>query len=205
MANTQDKAKKGTAKKSTAKMDAITLLTDDHARVKKLFRSFEKMKDKDDDIALQDIVTTACSELQVHSQLEKEIFYPAVRALADHELEEMLNEADVEHESVDALVHKLANSKLDDEMYKANFTVVMEYVKHHVKEEEKEMFPKVRKLRRLDLKALGEQMRARQEELMGEFIKEAGHAPEDSEMADEALIVGAKKSKGKPSRIRAGR
>ena len=205
MANTKAKANKSTAKKSAAKMDAITLLTDDHARVKKLFRSFEKLKDKDDELALQDVVTTACSELQVHSKIEDEIFYPAVRAQADHELEEMLNEAKVEHGSVDALVHKLANEKLDDEMYKANFTVVMEYVKHHVKEEEKEMFPKVRKLRRLDLKALGERMRARQEELMGEFIKEAGHAPEDGEMADEELLVGAKKSKGKGQRIRAGR
>jgi len=196
-------ARKSNAKRSAAKMDAITLLTDDHARVKKLFRSFEKLKDKDDELALQDIVTTACSELQVHSKLEEELFYPAVRALADHELEEMLNEAKVEHGSVDELVHKLANQKLDDEMYKAHFTVVMEYVKHHVKEEEKEMFPKVRKLKRLDLKALGERMRARQEELMGEFIKEAGHAMEDSELADEALLIGAKKSKS--PRIRAGR
>ena len=184
-----------------ASVDAIELLIDDHERVKKLFKAFEKAEKSDDMEAMEDIITTCCAELDVHSKIEKEIFYPAVRAQADEEIEELLNEADVEHESVDALVQKLATVKLEDEMYKANFTVVMEYVQHHVKEEEKEMFPKVRKLKGLDLDELATQMRARQEELMGGYIKEAETADED--MEDEAAIVGeqgGKKSDQRSSR-----
>src|SRR3546814_20281875 len=102
--------------------DAIELLEEDHARVKKLFKTFEKAKESDHE-AIEDIITTACTELKVHSKIEKEIFYPAVRAKANHELAELLNEAEVEHESVDALVEKLTAVKLNDEMYKANFMV----------------------------------------------------------------------------------
>jgi len=190
--------------KSAATMDAITLLTDDHARVNKLFKAFQKAEKEDDLEAMEDVITTACAELDVHSKLEKELFYPAVREQADEELRDLLAEADVEHESVDALVHKLSEVKLDDEMYKASFTVLMEYVKHHVKEEEKEMFPKVRKLKRLDLDALGERMRARQEELMGDYLREAGYAAEDIEAA-KAAMVAANKPRAKARTIRAHR
>lgn len=194
----QAKAKRA---KRAPKFDAIRLLTDDHARVKKLFRAFQKAEKSNDHEAMEDIVTTACSELTVHSRIEEEIFYPAVRAQADEALREVLAEADVEHESVDALVKKLSTAKLDAEMHKANFTVVMEYVKHHVKEEEKEMFPKVRKLRGLDLQELGMQLRARQEELMGEFAREAGHAmDEEEEEEGTPLIAGQKKAKMKRQR-----
>ena len=186
------KAKQG---KRPAEMNAIDLLKEDHARVRKLFKAFEKAKEGDHE-AIEDIITTACTELKVHSKIEEEIFYPAVRAKADHELEELLNEAKVEHGSVDALVQKLSSVKMDDEMYKANFTVVVEYVKHHVQEEEKEMFPKVRKLKGLDLNDLARQLRARQEKLMGELIKDVEpSAREDIEDESLAIAVRSKKSK----------
>ncbi len=184
--------------KRVEKMNAIDLLKEDHARVKKLFKAFEKAKEGDHE-AIEDIITTACTELKVHSKIEEEIFYPAVRAKADHELEELLNEAKVEHGSVDALVEKLTTVKMDDDMYKANFTVVVEYVKHHVQEEEKEMFPKVRKLKGLDLNDLARQLRTRQEKLMGEFIKDVEpSAREDIE--DEALAIAAQSKKSKTPR-----
>ena len=186
------------AKRATANMNAIDLLKEDHARVKKLFKAFEKAKERDHD-AIADIVTSACTELKIHSKIEEEIFYPAVRAKADHELEELLNEAKVEHGSVDGLVEKLTTVKMDDEMYKANFTVVVEYVKHHVQEEEKEMFPKVRKLKGLDLNDLARQLRARQEKLMGELVKDVEpSAHEDIE--DEALAMTAQSKKSKAPR-----
>ena len=186
------------AKRATANMNAIDLLKEDHARVKKLFKAFEKAKEGDHD-AIEDIITSACTELKVHSKIEEEIFYPAVRAKADHELEELLNEAKVEHGSVDGLVEKLTTVKMDDEMYKANFTVVVEYVKHHVQEEEKEMFPKVRKLKGLDLNDLARQLRARQEKLMGELVKDVEpSAHEDIE--DEALAMTAQSKKSKAPR-----
>ena len=186
------------AKRATANMNAIDLLKEDHARVKKLFKAFEKAKEGDHD-AIEDIITSACTELKVHSKIEEEIFYPAVRAKADHELEELLNEAKVEHGSVDGLVEKLTTVKMDDEMYKANFTVVVEYVKHHVQEEEKEMFPKVRKLKGLDLNDLARQLRARQEKLMGELVKDVEPSAHEN-IEDEALAMAAQSKKSKAPR-----
>lgn len=184
--------------KRVAKTNAIDLLKEDHARVKKLFKAFEKAKEGDHE-AIEDIITTACTELKVHSKIEEEIFYPAVRAQANHELEELLNEAKVEHGSVDALVEKLMTVKMDDDMYKANFTVVVEYVKHHVQEEEKQMFPKVRKLKGLDLADLAMQLRARQEKLMGELIKDA-EPSELEDIEDEPLAVAAQSKKSRARR-----
>ena len=164
--------------KQSGKPDAIDMLLADHREVEKLFKSFEKTKEGEDEQAITDIVTTACTALKVHSQLEKEIFYPAIREVAsEEELTDILSEAEVEHETIDALVEKLSKVHLKEEMYKANFTVVVEYVKHHVKEEEKEMFPKVRKIKALDLEAVGEEMSTRKQELMDEILGEEEGMP----------------------------
>lgn len=173
--------------------NAIDMLMEDHREVEKLFKEFEK--NKDDTAVVEEIVTTACTALFVHSQLEKEIFYPEVLAAADKELKELLDEAEVEHEAVDNLVEKLSAVKLDDDSYKANFTVLSEFVKHHVKEEEDEMFPKVRKLKDLDLEALGATMEARKLELMEELAGEV-EADQDLE-ASGAAREQEGKSKGK--------
>jgi iron-sulfur cluster repair protein YtfE (RIC family) len=153
------------------------------------------MKDGDDVDAVEEIVITACTELLVHSQLEKEIFYPALRGEADEELGDLLAEAEVEHETVDALVEKLSTVHLEDEMYKANFTVLAEYVEHHVKEEEQEMFPKVRKLKGLDLDELAQTMQTRKEELLSELGVE-----EISEGEDMAQSASGRKGKAHGTR-----
>src|ERR1043165_408020 len=117
---------------------AIDFLMDDHKRVDKLFRDFESV-DRDDPDAVQEMVEIACMELQIHSILEEEIFYPAVRAQMeddDREQHTLLNEAEVEHETVDDMVAKLQELEPDDAMYAAYFNVLSEYVRHHVKEEE---------------------------------------------------------------------
>jgi hemerythrin superfamily protein len=153
--------------------DAIDLLMDDHKRVDKLFGDFENV-DRDDPDAVQELVEIACMELQIHSILEEEIFYPAVRgevAGDDRDGQDMLNEAEVEHEMVDELIAKLQELEPDDAMYAAYFTVLSEYVKHHVREEETELFPQVRAMS-LDLQQLAEDMRLRREELFAEM--EAG-------------------------------
>jgi hemerythrin superfamily protein len=173
--------------------DAIDLLMADHREVEKLFKEFEK--NKEDTAAIEDIVVTACTMLFVHSEIEKEIFYPEVLAKADKELKELLDEAEVEHEAVDNLVEKLSAVKLDDDNYKANFTVLAEFVKHHVKEEEEEMFPKVRKLKDLDLEELGMRMQAQKEALMDELAAENESDTEDAE-AGGAMRQGKSKSKG---------
>ncbi|HKO88499.1 MAG TPA: hemerythrin domain-containing protein [Burkholderiales bacterium] len=169
--------------KPKEELDAIEMLMEDHARVRELFKSFEELEEGDDP-EIVDIITTACLELMVHSKLEEEIFYPAVHDVATEELNKLLAEAEVEHETIDILVEKLATEQLDEEMYKANFTVVHEYVEHHVKEEEDEMFPKIRDLKGLDLDKLGAQMRARQIELVEEIA------------ADPAIATGPTGGKG---------
>jgi iron-sulfur cluster repair protein YtfE (RIC family) len=99
--------------------------------------------------------------LIVHSTLEKQIFYPAVRQAAGEDEEELLDEAEVEHRSVDALLRVLGSRTLSQKKREANFTVLVEYVRHHVKEEEDEMFPKVRKLKRLSLGTVSTKMQTR--------------------------------------------
>ena len=142
--------------------NAITLLKADHDKVKKAFKQFEKM-DHEDTQALQELVQEVCSDLKVHTTLEEEIFYPAVRAAIEDD--DLMNEAQVEHNSAKELIELLEGMDPGDEMYPATFTVLCEYVLHHAKEEEEEMFPSARKAK-VDLDELGEQIRARKEELM---------------------------------------
>jgi hemerythrin-like domain-containing protein len=148
---------------------AIEMLTQDHKRVQKLFKDFEKV-DRDDEEAVRELVETACLELQIHSMLEEEIFYPAVRGQTeDPEQEHLLNKAEIEHETVDDLIAKLHELEADDPMYSAYFEVLSEYVRHHIKEEEQELFPAVEAMNELDLGQLGDDMRLRREELFAEM------------------------------------
>jgi hemerythrin-like domain-containing protein len=133
---------------------AIALLMEDHEYVKKAFRAFEKM-DEEDQPAL---VKQVCAALKVHTKIEEEIFYPAVRrAIKD---EDLMNEAEVEHDSAKSLIKQLERMKPSDPKFAATFTVLGEYVNHHVKEEEEEMFPTVRRAR-VNLKALGARLMGR--------------------------------------------
>lgn len=144
---------------------ALDLLKEDHDSVKKAFKEFEKM-DRSDTAACQELIRTVCEDLKIHTQLEEEIFYPALRdAIED---EDLLNEASVEHETAKMLIEQLENMEADDPNYYATFTVLGEYVMHHVKEEEGEMFPEAKKAEDLDLEALGEEMRTRKEALLGD-------------------------------------
>ena len=104
--------------------------------------------------------------LTVHAQVEEEIFYPAVRKVLDEDDQDLLDEADVEHGSIKQLVADVERaSPADDDHYDAKVTVIWEYVKHHVREEEKELFPKVQRTG-LDTKAIDEQLAARKAALM---------------------------------------
>ena len=154
--------KKATAKKSVAPMEATSMLRADHKKVAGLFDAFEKTKSA---ARKKKIVSEICMELTVHATLEEEIYYPAVKAaLKDHEL---VPEATVEHGSVKDLIAQVKDVEPDGEMYDARVKVMGEFVKHHVKEEQNEMFPKAKKTK-LDMIALGAQMAARKAELMAE-------------------------------------
>ena len=173
------KAQKGEAR------DAIDFLLDDHRRIDKLFRDFGSVN-RDDPDAVQEHVEITCMELQIHSILEEEIFYPAVRSqLADDDADhhDLLNEAEVEHETVDDMVAKLQELEADDAMYSAYFRVLSEYVRHHVKEEETNLFPLAKTLD-LDLRQLGEDMRTRREELFAEMEADEGELDEGEGSAE---------------------
>ena len=148
-----------TAKKAAPK-DAISMLKADHKKVGGLFADFEKARTA---ATKKKLVSTICTELSVHAQVEEEIFYPAVKAaLKDKEL---IPEAIVEQATMKELIGQIEGVEPGGEMYDAKVKVLAEYVKHHVKEEHTEMFPKAAKTR-LDMMALGAQMAARKTELL---------------------------------------
>lgn len=148
--------------KGNEKVNALELLKQDHAKVKQSFKEFEKM-DHEDEATMQEMVRAVCAELKAHTTIEEEIFYPAVRAAIEDE--DLMNEAQVEHASAKDLIAQLEGMQPDDPLYSATFTVLGEYVLHHVKEEESEMFPQVRKAK-LDLEELGAKILARKQQIL---------------------------------------
>ena len=154
--------KSATTKKSSKPQEATALLRADHKMVSGLFAAYEKARTAS---KKQQIVSEICNELSVHAQGEEEIFYPAVKAaLKDKEL---VPEATVEHATVKDLIAQVEGVLPDGEMFDAKVKVLSEYVKHHVKEEHEEMFPKARSTK-LDMVALGAQLAARKAELFAQ-------------------------------------
>jgi hemerythrin-like domain-containing protein len=150
---------------STIKTDAVALLKDDHKKVKKMFKDFDKMKDKANDSEKETLVGQICMELTVHAQIEEEIFYPAVRKAID---EDLVDEATVEHASAKDLVRQLQSMSASEPLYDAKVTVLGEYVDHHVEEEQGEMFPKAKKAK-LDMEKLGKKLASRKKALLKEL------------------------------------
>ncbi len=142
--------------------NAIALLRADHKKVSELFEQYEKARSADKKAT---IVAEICTELTVHAQIEEEIFYPTVKAaLKDKEL---VPEALVEHASLKSLIAEVEGVKPEGEMFDAKIHVMAEFVKHHVKEEQNEMFPKAAKTT-VDMDELGAQLAERKEQLLRE-------------------------------------
>lgn len=152
----------------SASTDAISLLMEDHENVKKLFKEYEKLAKHGDVDGKVDIANQICEELTIHTMIEEEIFYPTARAAFGEE-EELINEAEVEHATAKDLIAQIREMAGDDPMYDATVKVLSEYINHHVKEEETEMFPKAKKAK-LDLEGLGVQLMERKEELSTEAV-----------------------------------
>ncbi len=146
--------------------DAIAMLMADHKKVKKLFADFDKLKEDGSDADKSALVEQICNELKVHTALEEEIFYPAVRkAIKDADL---MDEALVEHAGAKDLIAQLEGASADDDLYDAKVTVLGEQINHHVKEEEGQMFPKAKKAK-VDREALGATMLKRKQALKQEM------------------------------------
>ncbi|MEY3251972.1 MAG: hypothetical protein RL227_945 [Pseudomonadota bacterium] len=142
--------------------DAISMLKAEHVAVTQLFAEFERTRSVP---RKKEIVGEICTALTVHAQIEEEIFYPEVQsALKDRCL---VPEATVEHAGVKDLIAQIEGVEPDGALYDAKVKVLSEYVKHHVKEEQEEMFPKAR-ASSLDLVELGARMVARKEDLMAQ-------------------------------------
>ncbi len=149
-------------KSTSGTRDAIAFLKNEHRMVESLFDEFEKA----DEDEYGPLARKICALLTAHAQIEEEIFYPAAReALSDKEKgTELLAEAEVEHATAKDLIAKIEGMEPEAESFCATVKVLGEYVRHHVKEEEQELFPKMRKAD-VDLKELGNRLAERREAL----------------------------------------
>jgi hypothetical protein len=158
-----------TAASGRGRIDALKLLKEDHERVDGLFKKFDRMKEGDG--RKQELLQTILEEVRIHAQVEEELFYPALRTLFEEggkekELE-LIEEADVEHETVKWLMEQLDGNQSDEHTRDARVKVMGEYIRHHVEEEEGEIFKAAKKVD-LDLEELGRQLDARKRQLKGE-------------------------------------
>ena len=160
--------KKATRKTSTRKQrnpEPIAMLEADHRKVQQMFKQFEKLGEGDEQEKGR-IVKQACGELKVHAQLEEELFYPPLHE--EEETKDLIDEAQVEHQSAKDLIAKLEEMDPDDELFDATFTVLAEYVRHHVQEEEGEIFPAAKRAQ-LDWESMATQMTERKSEIAAEL------------------------------------
>ena len=159
--------------KSTAP-DAIELLTTDHKEVKALFKQYDRLAESaGGEAEKQALAEQICHMLTVHATIEEELFYPAAREALGED-EDLVDEADVEHASAKELIAQIEGSSPDDDHFDARVKVLGEYIDHHVKEEESEMFPKAKK-GGLDVAALGAELSARKVELIAALNEETAH------------------------------
>lgn len=145
---------------------AVQLLKADHAEVKKLLKEYDKLaKEQAPDEERQALATQICQQLTVHATIEEEIFYPAAREVLGEE-DDLVDEATVEHGSAKELISKIESMSPDEDLYDATVKVLGEYIQHHVKEEQDELFPKL--TRKMDMREIGQRLQERKEELMQE-------------------------------------
>jgi hemerythrin superfamily protein len=163
---------------SAGEQDAIALLKSDHRQVKALFSEFDKLKDDGAEEDRAAIVAQICDELTIHTAIEEEIFYPAVRkAIEDVDL---MDEALVEHAGAKELIAQLEGASVDDDLYSAKVTVLGQQIDHHIQEEERRMFREAKKAK-VDTAALGAKMMKRKMALMEEMGVSGGAAQQDEE------------------------
>jgi hemerythrin-like domain-containing protein len=164
---------------------AIELLMADHRKVEDLLEQYEGEKDADEETR-RAIAQKICNELTVHAQVEEEILYPWLRENLDDVA--MVEEAEIEHGTAKDLIAQIEDSDAVDEAYNARVKVLGEYVKHHVKEEETEIFPAVEGEKEA-LDELGQQIASRKDEIMEELgiaaEAEEGAASDKDEEAEE--------------------
>lgn len=141
--------------------NALTMLRADHDAVLELFDKFESASRTEQK---QKLAEQICTELKIHTMIEEEIFYPSLREAQGEQAESSLDEALVEHDGAKKLIETIESGRAGDEMFDAQVKVLSEYIKHHVKEEYREIFPAARKAD-IDLDEIGAQLAVRKKEL----------------------------------------
>lgn len=180
---------------SKARSEILEMLKEDHQRVKKAFKTAERLHSQDARDELQALVEQTCAEVQVHARLEEELFYPAAREAVKEE--DLIEEAEVEHGSAKALIQQLQELSPDDPKYMATFTVLGEYLKHHIREEETELFEQLGSSRsKVQWEELQQQMLTMRESLMNEMglSEEEGEEQEPTRSATRSRSGGRSRS-----------
>jgi hemerythrin superfamily protein len=177
-------------------MNAIDLLKRDHRTVASLFESFEKAKEMDRETSKSELFASIRKELDAHTRVEEEVFYPAFGEAAEKDDDkELVLEAGEEHKQVKTLLAELEGLDADDKTFDAKMKVLKDNIEHHVEEEEKEMFPDAQKLLGSErLEELGERMAALKEQIQQEGAKPPAREPS---------VATRSASKGPASRTRA--
>lgn len=146
-------------------LDALDLMMQSHRELESLFSEFEYLQKNRKDT--RRVIANACTEIRIHDVLEAGIFYPAVDGIADEETKRLLAVCVQENIGIMELVGKLQRSRPDER--DAYFALIAERVKRHVAGEETELYPRVKKLPRLDLAPATAEMKRRNAELIVEM------------------------------------
>ncbi len=146
--------------------DPVQMLIQDHNKVKQLFKQFQQGGDPQQK---QGIAEQIFMELEVHTSIEEEIFYPALRAQGDSEDKELVAEAYEEHAGAKELIQQMRGMQASDPQFDALMQQLQQDIEHHVEEEEGEMLPKAQEDLAGQLDRLGEEMMQRKQQLMGQM------------------------------------
>jgi hemerythrin superfamily protein len=151
-------------------MSAIELLEQDHREVESFFEEYEELNDDDQKAEL---AAKICLALKVHAQIEEEIFYPEARRATEDD--DLLDEAAVEHAGAKNLISEIDAMRVGDHLFDAKIKVLGDQIRHHIKEEEQELFPEA-EAAKMDLEGLGKELAARKAELMSQLSREPSNA-----------------------------
>jgi iron-sulfur cluster repair protein YtfE (RIC family) len=147
---------------------ATTLLKEDHQEVKDLFEDYEEIEEADGQ-GRESIFEQIKTLLSVHSQIEEEIFYPAVARAQDEEAGDLIKEAREEHRLVMQLLEELSGLTPGEDAFEAKMKVMKENVLHHAEEEQRDIFPVFDGLDRDERDQIAERLQSRRRELLGEI------------------------------------
>ena len=141
--------------------NVLRLLEQDHREVQSAFKQFMQLGDKETE-AKKKLADQICDDLLLHTKLEEEVFYPAFRDAV--QVEQLANDAKVEHDSAQDLIEQIQSMKGNEELFDAKVRVLSEYIDLHVREEEEDMFPAIRDSE-ANLDEIGRKLKKRKEEL----------------------------------------